>query len=276
MLYKQARNTLTKVIRVAKRSYIENHQLQETIPPHCGEPSTGWQPECIYCSFDKPTIHTPHLPWFWHQTTTYMPFERLVLQGKSQAQFAYWANRSVDNAVNTELHCILQHLDSPGRYARILFVDFSSTFITIFLDMLCSKLAQLTVQLGCRNAGCRMESLMLSIINNPLSIQHRDKLVLPWWCVLSPLLLPTHSSVRQQLRPICWTLQATVMSLHVDRRLNTLWCSQNNLDLNTLKTMEITVDFRSPQPLPPPSSILSSMVSLMETFRFLGATISQD
>ncbi|KAK3568507.1 hypothetical protein QTP86_008603 [Hemibagrus guttatus] len=40
-------------------------------------------------------------------------------------QFAYRANRSVDDAVNMALHFILQHLDSPGSYARILFVDFS-------------------------------------------------------------------------------------------------------------------------------------------------------
>ena len=36
-------------------------------------------------------------------------------------QFAYRLNRSVDNAVN-----IFKHLDSPGIYARILFVELSS------------------------------------------------------------------------------------------------------------------------------------------------------
>ncbi|KAL0166083.1 hypothetical protein M9458_037927 [Cirrhinus mrigala] len=46
-------------------------------------------------------------------------------------QFAYRANRSVDDAVNMGLHFILQHLDRPGTYVRILFVDFSSAFNTI-------------------------------------------------------------------------------------------------------------------------------------------------
>ncbi len=46
-------------------------------------------------------------------------------------QFAYRANRSVDDAVNMGLHYILQHLDKPGTYARILFVDFSPAFNTI-------------------------------------------------------------------------------------------------------------------------------------------------
>ncbi len=41
-------------------------------------------------------------------------------------QFAYRANRSVDDAVNMVLHFILQHLDRPGTYVRTLFVDFSS------------------------------------------------------------------------------------------------------------------------------------------------------
>ncbi len=60
-------------------------------------------------------------------------------------QFAYRANRSVDDAVNMGLHYILQHLDKPGNYARILFVDFSSAFDTIMPDLLSEKLTQLSV-----------------------------------------------------------------------------------------------------------------------------------
>ena len=60
-------------------------------------------------------------------------------------QFAYRANRSVDDAVNMGLHFILQHLDSPGTYARMLFVDFSSAFNTIIPEVLLTKLIQLTV-----------------------------------------------------------------------------------------------------------------------------------
>nr|XP_049586509.1 uncharacterized protein LOC125975256 [Syngnathus scovelli] len=60
-------------------------------------------------------------------------------------QFAYRANRSVDDAVNMGLHYILQHLDTPGKYARILFVDFSSAFNTIAPDILQQKLIQLAV-----------------------------------------------------------------------------------------------------------------------------------
>lgn len=80
-------------------------------------------------------------------------FERLVLTHLKDItgplldplQFAYRANRSVDDAVNMGLHHILQHLDSPGTYARILFVDLSSAFNTIIPELLLTKLTQLTV-----------------------------------------------------------------------------------------------------------------------------------
>ncbi len=60
-------------------------------------------------------------------------------------QFAYRANRSLDNVVNMRLHYILQHLDKPGNHARILFVNFSSAFNTIRPDLLSDKLTQLSV-----------------------------------------------------------------------------------------------------------------------------------
>ncbi len=80
-------------------------------------------------------------------------FERLVLAYLKAStgplldplQFAYRANRSVDDAVNMGLHFILQHLDRPGTYVRILFVDFSSAFNTIIPDTLQNKLTQLSV-----------------------------------------------------------------------------------------------------------------------------------
>ncbi len=54
-------------------------------------------------------------------------------------QFTYRANRSVDGAVNMGLHYVLQHLDRPGAYVRILFVDFSSAFN----DRICSDPTEL-------------------------------------------------------------------------------------------------------------------------------------
>ncbi len=81
------------------------------------------------------------------------PFVRLVLVYLKDItgpllyplQFAYRAKGSLDDAVNMGLHVILQHLDRPGTYVRILFVDFSSAFNTIIPDTLQNKLTQLSV-----------------------------------------------------------------------------------------------------------------------------------
>ncbi len=80
-------------------------------------------------------------------------FEKLVLAHLKDItgpllnplQFAYRANRSVDDEVNMGLHYVLQHLDRPGTYVRILFVDFISNFNTSMPNLLLPKLTQLSV-----------------------------------------------------------------------------------------------------------------------------------
>ncbi|XP_061654562.1 uncharacterized protein LOC133489465 isoform X2 [Phyllopteryx taeniolatus] len=55
-----------------------------------------------------------------------------------------------------------------------------------------------------------------------------------------------------------------------------LRCGRRDLELNTLKTVEMIVDFRrypSPQL---PLTLSSCLVSTVETFEFLGITVSQD
>ncbi|KAK3517002.1 hypothetical protein QTP70_029966 [Hemibagrus guttatus] len=54
------------------------------------------------------------------------------------------------------------------------------------------------------------------------------------------------------------------------------WCSLNNLELNMLKTVEMIMDFRRYTPALPPLTIMNSTVPTVESFRFLGTTISQD
>ncbi len=55
-----------------------------------------------------------------------------------------------------------------------------------------------------------------------------------------------------------------------------VWCSLNNLELNTLKTVVMIVDFRRNLPALLPLIIMNSTVTAVESFRFLGTTISQD
>lgn len=48
-----------------------------------------------------------------------------------------------------------------------------------------------------------------------------------------------------------------------------LWCRQNNLDLNMLKTVEVRVDFRRIPSVLPLLTIFNSIISAIESFRFL-------
>ncbi|XP_061621037.1 uncharacterized protein LOC133473361 isoform X2 [Phyllopteryx taeniolatus] len=139
-------------------------------------------------------------------------------------QFVCRANMSADDAVNMGLHFILEHLDSAGTYASILFVDFSSAFNTIIPELLSSKLLQLNV--------------------SPAICQ---------W-MYSFLMGRTQKEVE---------------------RLE-LWCGRHNLELNTLKSVEMIVDFRRHPSPQLPLTLSICLVSTVETFKFLVITVSQD
>ncbi|KAL0159994.1 hypothetical protein M9458_043719, partial [Cirrhinus mrigala] len=48
-----------------------------------------------------------------------------------------------------------------------------------------------------------------------------------------------------------------------------VWCHHNNLELNTLKTVEMIIDFRRNPPALPPLSIMDSTVATVETFKWV-------
>ena len=54
-------------------------------------------------------------------------------------QFAYRDNRCTDDAGALALHFVMQHLESPNIYARIMFVDYSSAFNTVIPQKLFDK-----------------------------------------------------------------------------------------------------------------------------------------
>ncbi|KAK0156400.1 putative RNA-directed DNA polymerase from transposon BS [Merluccius polli] len=190
-------------------------------------------------------------------------------------QFAYRANRSVDDAVNLALHYILQHLDSAGTYARIL----------------CEKLSQLSVP----DSTCRWITDFLSDrkqhvkLGKHVSDSQSISTGSPQGCVLSPLLFSLYTnsctSSHQSVKLLKFVDDTTLIGLISDGDESVYrweadhlvtWCHRNNLELNALKTVEMVVDFRKNSASPAPITLCDSTIDTVESFRFLGTITSQD
>ncbi len=111
-------------------------------------------------------------------------------------QFAYRANRSVDDAVNMGLHYILQHLDKSGTSVRILFLEFISAFNTIIPTLLQTKLTQLSVA----SSICQWITSFLTDrqqlvrLGKFMSNSRSTNTGAPQGCALSPLLFSLYTN----------------------------------------------------------------------------------
>ena len=225
-------------------------------------------------------------------------FERLVLrQLKSQTnslldpgQFAYRANRSVDDAVALGLHSIHSHLENSGTYARILFNDYSSAFNTILPLKLYTKLQDLSVD----HNLCKW--LLDFLTDRPqvvrIGLHELRSLTLnvgtPQGCVLSPSLYSLFTN-----DCVCSDSSNEMIKFADDATLEGMiknedetkyreevkelegWCSENNLELNVGKTKEVIVDMRKKDNIThEPLVINNQEVEQVDSFKFLGTIIS--
>ncbi len=154
------------------------------------------------------------------------------------------------------LHFILQHLDRPGTYMRILFVDFSSAFNTIISDTLQNKLTQLSIPTSICQwitsfLADRQQVVRLGKLQHPHD-QHWSSSGL---CSLPTALLPVNEWLhikRLHIKLLNFADDTTLIGLIQDGDESAyrqeveelaVWCSLKNLELNTLKTVEMIMDF---------------------------------
>ena len=206
-------------------------------------------------------------------------------------QFAYQTNRSVDDAVALGLHYVMNHLEQPSTYARILFMDFSSAFNTIIPVKLFDKLVSLNVH----PAICHWTLNFL--LHRPQSVKVKNSLSkpvilntgAPQGCVLSPFLFTLFTndcvSGNQSVRVVKFSDDTTVIGCvnnanesvyreEVQRLVG--WCKNNNLVLNISKTKEMIIDFRKKKTPIHPLVIDGTEVLQADSVTFLGSTISKD
>ncbi len=153
----------------------------------------------------------------------------------------------------------MQHLDRPGSYLRILFVDFSSAFNTIILDTLQNKLTQLSVPTSiCQWLNSFLtDRQQLVRMGKYTSSTCTISTGAPRGCVISPLLFSLYindcTSKDPSVKLLKFVDDTTLIGLIQDDdesayRQLAVWCSLNNLELNMLKTVEMIVDFRRTPP----------------------------
>ncbi len=170
-------------------------------------------------------------------------------------------------------------------------MDFSLAFNTIIPNLLLPKLTQLSVPTSiCQWINSFLtDRLQLVMLGKYTSSTCTISTGAPQGSVLSPLLFSLYkndcTSKDPSVKLLKFTDNTTLISLIQDGDESVyrqevkelaVWCSLNNLELNTLKRVEMIVDFWRNSTALSLLTIMNSTVTAVESFRFLGTTISQD
>ncbi len=149
-----------------------------------------------------------------------------------------------------------------------LFVDFSSAFNTIIPNLLLPKLTRLSVPTSiCQWINSFLtDRLQVVRLGKYTSSTRTISTGAPQGCVLSLLLFSLYTndctskdpSVKllkfaDDTTPISLIQEGDESAYKQEVKELAVWCSINNLELNTLKTVEMIVDFRETPLLSPQS-----------------------
>lgn len=206
-------------------------------------------------------------------------------------QFAYKRGRGTDDATSILTHLLLEHMDRPGNYARILFVDYSSAFNTMLRSVLIRKLQEL----GVSNSLCGWIASYLqgrtqrTRVGDTLSSTSTTNIGAPQGCVLSPVLFTMYTNDHRGTPPHTYLVKyaddaamaglitdndETQYRSDIDRFANQ--CEADGLNLNVGKTKEMIIDTRRGSHEHAPVAINGEEVSIEPKYDYLGTTMAND
>jgi hypothetical protein len=207
-------------------------------------------------------------------------------------QFAYTANRCVEDATLSLTDFVLNHVDkanstSQKHFVKILYVDFSSAFNTIQPHIMMQKLINMSVSPSLilwinEFLTCRPQYVKIGDVKSQVIVTNTGA---PQGCVLSPLLFTLYTSdcrcVNEQSQLFKYADDTALVSkctndddmYRAEVMRFTEWCDQNYLELNVKKTKEMVIDFRANEITHSSLVIKNEPVEAVKEYKYLGTII---
>ncbi len=201
-------------------------------------------------------------------------------------QFAYKHNRSTEDAVVTLMHLILKHLYNPKTTARALFLDFTSAFNTIRLELLLAKMVEKEVNyhlIHWYHAFFR-NRIQIVKVNQTYSTPTITNIGAPQGCVSSPFIFTLYILTIVELMDqthlfwsfqmilsccLCWGPKTTPVFI---RLIQTDWWSGvRRTHLLSMQRRQKKWFFGLPEnSYPPPVIINNAKIEQVFSYKYLG------